>query len=244
MDTLDHILKKYILNWEGCVCGHFSCVHVKEVKNCGLCNCGRYKPRVPVDIPNMGRDQLPALFTELGFKTGAEIGVYKGEYSEVLCKGIPDLTLYCVDPYRVYPGYPMTDQAQMDRNFVEARKRLEVYAVTFLIQPSMEATYYVPDGSLDFVYIDGNHEFVHVINDLHAWIPKVRKGGIVAGHDYIQRGMGPTVFGKHNRTFHVKEAVEAYTDAYKIDPWFAIGRREPREGEIRDKIRSFMWINV
>lgn len=43
------------------------------------------------------------------------------------------------------------------------------------------------DESLDFVYIDGNHSFQHVVNDLCEWEKKVKVGGIVAGHDYIKR---------------------------------------------------------
>jgi hypothetical protein len=39
-------------------------------------------------------------------------------------------------------------------------------------------------GELDFVYIDANHEYEHVLEDVRAWAPKVRAGGIVSGHDY------------------------------------------------------------
>ena len=42
----------------------------------------------------------------------------------------------------------------------------------------------IPDNSLDFVYIDANHSYACVMDDMTAWTPKVRSGGIVSGHDY------------------------------------------------------------
>lgn len=50
--------------------------------------------------------------------------------------------------------------------------------------PSVEAAQLYADGALDFVMIDADHSTVAVTEDLHAWWPKVRPGGLVAGHDY------------------------------------------------------------
>jgi len=43
----------------------------------------------------------------------------------------------------------------------------------------------IEDGSLDFVYLDARHDFAGVVTDIHAWWPKVRTGGVFAGHDYV-----------------------------------------------------------
>ena len=43
-----------------------------------------------------------------------------------------------------------------------------------------------PDNHLDFVYIDANHAYEHVKRDIELWYPKVRRGGYLMGHDYIQ----------------------------------------------------------
>ena len=43
----------------------------------------------------------------------------------------------------------------------------------------------IEDGSLDFVYIDGDHQYESCKKDLQLWIPKIKKGGIIAGHDYL-----------------------------------------------------------
>jgi hypothetical protein len=50
---------------------------------------------------------------------------------------------------------------------------------------SKQAVDLFPDESLDFVYIDANHEYSYVVEDIKLWYPKVKKGGIVAGHDYL-----------------------------------------------------------
>jgi hypothetical protein len=49
---------------------------------------------------------------------------------------------------------------------------------------SAEASQLVADGTLDFVYIDAVHTFRHVCRDIELWVPKVRAGGLIGGHDY------------------------------------------------------------
>lgn len=243
MTTLEYILNKFQPDYRGCYCGHFKELHEHEVRMCSECKCERYTGALPVEIPNFGRNQLALLFTELGFRRGAEVGVMKGEYSQVLLEACPNLHLICVDAWQAYEGYDMGDQAKMDELFARAQKRLSRYPnKTFIREFSVDAAKQVPNDSLDFVYIDAAHDFFNVVNDLNAWTPKVRKGGIISGHDYIMRGMGPNIYGKANMTFHVKQAVDAWALSFLIDPWFVLGRKEPREGEIRDKIRSFMWV--
>jgi predicted O-methyltransferase YrrM len=56
--------------------------------------------------------------------------------------------------------------------------------------PSVEASKLYADNSLDFVFIDANHSYEFVKDDINAWYPKVKKGGILAGHDYIKLWSG------------------------------------------------------
>jgi predicted O-methyltransferase YrrM len=77
----------------------------------------------------------------------------------------------------------------------------------------MDAVKDFADGSLDFVYIDGHHGFKYVAEDIWEWHKKVRKGGIVAGHDYFTLNKDP----RHPYCNHVKEVVDAYVLAFKID---------------------------
>lgn len=59
-----------------------------------------------------------------------------------------------------------------------------------LIVPSVRAAKLFADGCLDFVFLDAAHDFVNVTEDLHAWWPKIRPGGLLAGHDYDQGWTG------------------------------------------------------
>ena len=58
------------------------------------------------------------------------------------------------------------------------------------------ATFF-PDRSLDLVFIDGDHSRDAVAADLAAWLPKVRPGGTLAGHDYSPEGRGAMPYGCH-----------------------------------------------
>lgn len=191
-----------------------------------------------VEIPNMGRGQLAELFSELNFNVGAEIGVDRGKYSEVLCRANPNLHLYSIDPWlnSVYEAN-VPERTNYDQNYLEGRlqqalKRLEPYNCTIIKKTSMDALDDFEDETLDFVYIDGNHNFPNVTNDLHYWSTKVRKGGIVSGHDYA--------YFSSSRNNHVKHAVIAYTKAYGIKPHFVVGTSH--EAGTRDLIRSWFWV--
>jgi hypothetical protein len=188
----------------------------------------------PAEIPDCSRDDLPEFFRERGYKAGAEIGVCRGEYTEILAKS--GLKIYAIDPWRAYAGFAQTAyQKKIDYFYEQAQKTLAPYANCSIIRKtSMEALRDFADASLDFVYIDGNHSFQYVAADICEWTKKVRRGGIISGHDYIYA---------NPRHFHVHYVVDAYAAAYGIDFW-VLGRKKPLEGEKRDKSRSWLWINL
>lgn len=133
------------------------------------------------------RIQLAEYFNELGFKEGVEVGVADGRFSLTLCQKIPGLMLACVDPWSPYSGNRRGGgEEQHDRNYLMAMERLFPYTAKFYKMKSMEAVKFFKDESLDFVYIDGNHDFEYVLEDIDEWSKKVRKGGIVSGHDYYE----------------------------------------------------------
>jgi len=88
----------------------------------------------------------------------------------------------------------------------------------------MEALADVPDGSLDFVYIDADHTFDHVMSDIIWWARKVRYGGIVAGHDYYRF-----------RRAGVVPAVNVYTHQHGITRWFITDY-------LKDRTPSYFWM--
>jgi SAM-dependent methyltransferase len=173
-----------------------------------------------------GRDDLPALCQALGFKTGAEVGVWKGAYSQKFCEAGLDWT--AIDlwaPYAAYREKKNNAQA-IGQAYREAQERLGKYACTFLKMTSEDAADFVPDRSLDICYIDGNHEAPFVTADLERWSQKVRPGGILAGHDY-------RVPPKEKQFIQVKQAVDAYVAEHQIAPWFVLAG---------DFTPSFFWV--
>ena len=185
----------------------------------------------PFEIPDCSRDDLPEFFKDIGFNVGAEIGVYIGGYSKMLCKA--GLKLYSIDPW-FYPDLPFKNPGE-EKNYRITQQRLKPYDCTIIRKTSMEAVKDFTDGSLDFVYIDANHAFKYVTEDIWEWSKKVKKGGIISGHDYDY------IVRPGDR--HVKFVVDAYTQALKIDKWYILGRRSAPLGEKRDKDLSWFWFN-
>jgi hypothetical protein len=184
----------------------------------------------------VGRDDLAEWFCKLGFTRGVEIGVKEGDYSEVLLAANPGLELFSVDQWLVREEYyDRRGQGLFDRYEAKARKVLGAYGnrSTILKMKSCDALEYFKRHSLDFVYIDGHHNLFNAVHDMHYWTHKVRPGGIVALHDYVRY---------RNTGVHVIEAVHAYTSAYRIHPWFVLGRKSAPRGEHRDRHRTCLWV--
>lgn len=212
MNTLDYILRKFDLQYDE-------------------------DTRMPLQIPNIGRNQLADLFKELDFRVGVELGVANGFYSETLMKANPKLTLYGIDPYRPLKSYrDYTHRETFEKMKRDAHDKLDKYPTYHFIENlSQGALKDFADESIDFVYIDANHDFYNATVDIHTWSKKVRKGGIVSGHDYFK----PRNEAAH---VHVKQVLDGYTNAYQIRPWFVIGLDAKIPGMIRDNSRSWMWV--
>lgn len=203
MDTLDYILTKY--------------------------NLKGYHGRNPIEL-KIVREDFPQLFHELGLKVGAEIGVEQGLFSECLCKGNPGVHHFSIDPWQAYRGYrDHVNQEKLERFHESAKARLAQFNCTIIRKFSLDAVKDFKDGSLDYVYIDGNHDFQNVANDTAEWLRKVRVGGILAGHDFERH--------KGKSYIHVMECINGFTDAYRISPWFTTERR-PHQA------RSFFWVKA
>ena len=176
------------------------------------------------------RADLVRLLAERGMRRGAEIGVRQGAFALELCRAIPNLELLCIDPWRYYPTNPrQPSQDRQDANYRIAIERLAPYRVRLLRASSMEAVAEVPPATLDFVYIDGNHGYEYVREDLQAWSPRVRFEGIVSGDDYDAPG--------------VRRALHEYVTRHGIVDWNVIDerRRRNRKGQV---FRSWWWVQA
>ena len=122
-----------------------------------------------------------------------EIGVWKGQsvcYAavEIINKG-KNIQIDAVDTWE---GSPEEEQLMQDESIIKGTLYDEfirnIEPVKHIINPirmdsvSAAATY--QNGSLDFVYIDGAHNYDAIRADINAWLPKVKPGGYIGGHDY------------------------------------------------------------
>lgn len=151
---------------------------------------------------SQGRNVLVNLFAG---KTGAEVGTERGKYAEKIAAVAEQL--YVVDLWSNYPGYrEHVSDEEYNEILEDAHRRLDKFGVRFIRDTSISASLIIEDESLDFVYLDANHEPHFVLEDLMVWYRKVKPGGIVAGHDYT---------GRHGKG--VSKAVNMFCEGNKIE---------------------------
>ena len=170
----------------------------------------------PYWIPDCSRDELPEFFKELGFKVGVEIGVLVGKFTEKFC--LAGLKMYGIDPWVSFSGQGRGQQLQTQENYNYslAKKRLSPYKdCTLIKKASMEALVDFDPESLDFVYIDGDHRFRYIAEDIYEWYWKVKHGGIVAGDDYYL-----TQPRANNLICQVSPVVDAFVKTYGIENFY------------------------
>lgn len=201
MNTLDHIIKKY---------GIFTDY---------------------IEIPGIGRNDLADLIKELDCKIAVEIGVASGDYSEVIMQTNPTLEMYGVDPYESYEGYhDYKLRSTFNKMEQSAHDKLDKYTTyKFIKGYSVQVAKDFADKSIDFIYIDGNHSGEAVKEDIEAWIPKLKPGGIMAGHDFT--GRWPSL----------KKAVINYCQQTNRQ-LFVLGMERKDLGVYRDTSRSWFFV--
>lgn len=192
----------------------------------------------PSIISGVDRPNLAQWFKEWGFTKGVEVGTYCGEFASILCEANPEGHLTCVDPWASYAEYNehVNRQDKMNRYYERAKQHLSKYNCTLIRDYSTNVAKQFPDGYFDYVYIDGNHTLPYVIADIYAWVPKIKKGGIISGHDYLWMDWLTGL--------QVVEAVDAYTKANRVNPWYVLGRKR-KDTHDRHKLdkyaRTWMW---
>lgn len=131
-------------------------------------------------------DALEALLKDKPHRVGAEIGVREGATCLTLLARMPGIErIYCIDPWNIDPPSircPARRYKRFMRNAAPFMDRL-----TIIRKFSWTAAKDVPPESLDFIFIDGNHDRSHVAWDIGLAMLWVKKGGLISGHDYMNR---------------------------------------------------------
>lgn len=173
---------------------------------------------------------FPSLINEMKLSIGAEIGVDKAVFSQQILSKSNLSKLYCVDcwmdnfgtGHKQGPEYKKGNLRKEEalRTLSEFEGRYEV-----IHEYSKEAAQKIPDNSLDFCYIDGDHSLGGVYEDVTTWIKKMKKGGIISGHDFSdssKSGMRD-YWGGHLEN-RVETVLKYYCNrfGYKLNP---VGKR-------------------
>ena len=121
-----------------------------------------------------------------------EVGSWVGNGStKVIAEAIRDVggTLYCVDTWAGSDNveHHQRFRARYNSMFTVFSENVKRYGAQHIVKPlvmsSLEASRMFPDDGIDLVFIDGNHGYSHVKQDVLAWLPKVKAGGVLCGHD-------------------------------------------------------------
>lgn len=165
------------------------------------------------------RDKFPEVLNAMGLiGEGVEVGTLRGQFAETLLQTWQGKRLHCVDPWQSMQDDPNyrdinnVPQAVHDQNYAETQRRLARFGDRCQIHrlASAAAAPQFADASLDFVYLDARHYRAGVEEDLNLWARKIRPGGILSGHDYLD-GVLPS--GR----FEVKSAVDAWAQARGLE---------------------------
>ena len=115
-----------------------------------------------------------------GGLVGVEIGVAHGHNAKTVLTALPNIKrLYLIDPWSMYSG-------SNDKIYKYAQKNLRIFSgkTKFIQKFSNDAVNDIPNN-VDFIYIDGDkHTYKQAIGDIEKYYPKVRKGGVLGGHDF------------------------------------------------------------
>jgi len=134
-------------------------------------------------------------------EVGCEVGVHTGDTTIELLKKLSNIKIYhAVDPWESYEKYDGSKYRKpgnkkfktwsaaleaFNERTKEYKKKITVHRMT-----SVEAVKGFGNESLDWVFIDANHEYPYIKENLELWVPKVKVGGFVSGHDYGNKWAG------------------------------------------------------
>jgi predicted O-methyltransferase YrrM len=110
-----------------------------------------------------------------------EIGSYAGDSMRLFARSGRFRIIYCIDHWRTHASIA---EPTFDNHRKPYAQRYSVPRVTKVKETSAEAARKFPPNSLDLIYIDASHDYPSVRDDITTWLPKLRPGGFMTGHDY------------------------------------------------------------
>lgn len=149
------------------------------------------------------RNELPGILNSLGLTgVGVEVGVERAHHLMQLRNNWNGKLLVAVDKWEVNPNYAACTRERHLQSRDEALSNIKgmTRPVETITMWSTDAARHIAaldeqsqikrlwNGGLDFVYLDADHSYTAVQNDIEAWLPLIRPGGIICGHDFVSDG--------------------------------------------------------
>ena len=138
----------------------------------------------------------------------AEIGVYEGAHATKIIEYSKPEKLYLIDPWCDHntPYINSLENYSKDGKYEERYAKVQDMFkdsenVELIKKFSMNAVTMFPDEFFDWIYVDADHTYPKIKEDLNAWYPKIKEKGYICGHDYSERKIN--IFG-------VKKAVDEF----------------------------------
>ena len=142
---------------------------------------------------------------------GAEIGIGEGAHASFFLRELDIDVVFLIDPHTVYEDERMMVGLEKVEGWEKkAHINLDKYKhkIRWIKEKSANAAKLIANDSLDFVYIDGNHTYESVAEDISLYYPKVKKGGMLSGHDYDYKSVKKAVdefVGRENLKLHIED---------------------------------------
>lgn len=148
-----------------------------------------FRPRLDI-LPIQGRLGLPVYLNTVGLKgIAVEVGTHRGAYAFDFLSRWLGTKLYCVDIWQPYDDGDPASLGNREDDYQFCLTRLSPFINRGICvvhrKDSKESSKLFQDNLLGFAYIDACHRYDAVLSDLRTWWPKVKPGGIIAGHDFI-----------------------------------------------------------
>ena len=148
-----------------------------------------------IEMETMGRSKfLAKLIKENKYRRIAEIGVKEGYNARNILNEVKLDRFYLVD-------------IMIPKDAVSLKQK----CIRRLVMTSVKASGKFKDGSLDLVFIDADHKYKSVRKDIEVWLPKIKKDGIISGHDYggggEKRGIEKAIREKFGTNFNLQREI-------------------------------------
>lgn len=166
-------------------------------------------------------DLLKEIGLEFPNGKGVEIGTFKGEFSQKILQNWNG-TLYMIDVWRPLGNEYLDSSNHSVHTDAYSSTMANIIGLEdrgIMIRATSEkASEIFVDNSLDFAYIDANHAYDFIVQDIKLWYPKVKSGGYLCGHDYIDLDWyNDPNFAENKKDKHIWNG-EFYHGVFGVNP--------------------------